>query len=93
MSTTAELSINRVFRPPTCTATATRRRSGLPTGYVTRGWREGPSLLPTEAGNDPLLIDEVWVVSRHEDITAHRSGLRDLCGEHQPAADLEVRAA
>jgi cholest-4-en-3-one 26-monooxygenase len=67
MTTTSELSISRVFDPDVY-GSGDPATFGLPLDLYDR-LREDHPCFRLEM-NDPLLIDEVWVVSRWEDITA-----------------------
>ena len=67
MSTTSELSINRVFDPDVY-GSGDPTTFGLPLDMYAR-MREDHPCFRLEM-DDPLLIDEVWVVSRWEDIDA-----------------------
>jgi cholest-4-en-3-one 26-monooxygenase len=67
MSTTAELSINRVFDPDVY-GNGDPTTFGLPLDMYARMREDHPCFLLKM--DDPLLIDEVWVVSRWEDIDA-----------------------
>jgi cholest-4-en-3-one 26-monooxygenase len=67
MSTTSELSINRVFDPDVYGG-GDPATFGLPLDMYARMREDHPCFLLKM--DDPLLIDEVWIVSRWEDIDA-----------------------